>query len=133
LRQAGGDPLGGVRRLQRGFHQRPNPGFPERGGYHRGRGFRAGKTIQLKNIVDEALKECPTIKNVIVYQRGRGKVNMQAGRDFWWHEEIKKASPEHKAEPMKAEDKFFILYTSGSTGKPRASSHHGGLPASTWP
>src|SRR5579859_4658877 len=37
-------------------------------------GFRAGRTIQLKNIVDEALKDCPTVKNVIVYQRGDGKV-----------------------------------------------------------
>ena len=86
-------------------------------------GFRAGKTIQLKNIVDEALKECPTIKNVIVFQRGEGKVNMQEGRDFWWHEEMKKASPIHKAEPMKAEDHFFILYTSGSTGKPKGVLH----------
>src|SRR5260221_11655891 len=67
-------------------------------------GFRAGKTIQLKNIVDEALKDCPTIKNVIVYQRDEGKVQMQAGRDFWWHEEMKKARPDHKAEAMKAED-----------------------------
>ncbi len=86
-------------------------------------GFRAGKTIQLKNIVDEALKDCPTIKNVIVFQRGEGKVNMQIGRDFWWHDEMKKASPNHKAEPMKAEDSFFILYTSGSTGKPKGVLH----------
>ncbi len=86
-------------------------------------GFRAGKTIQLKNIMDEALKDCPSIKNVIVFQRGDGKANMQAGRDFWWHDEMKKASPEHKAEPMKAEDHFFILYTSGSTGKPKGVLH----------
>ncbi|HJT23054.1 MAG TPA: AMP-binding protein, partial [bacterium] len=46
--------------------------------------FRAGRTIQLKNIVDEALKECPTVKSVVVFQRGDGEVTLQAGRDFWW-------------------------------------------------
>jgi len=86
-------------------------------------GFRAGKTIQLKNIVDEALRDCPTVKNVIVFQRGEGKVAMQQGRDGWWHEEMKNASPVHQAEPMKAEDPFFILYTSGSTGKPKGVLH----------
>ncbi len=86
-------------------------------------GFRAGKIIPLKNIMDEALKDCPSIKNVLVFQRGDGKVNMQAGRDFWWHDEVKKASASHKAEPMKAEDPLFILYTSGSTGKPKGVLH----------
>ncbi|HUO56671.1 MAG TPA: acetate--CoA ligase, partial [bacterium] len=86
-------------------------------------GFRAGRTIPLKNIVDEALKDCPTVKNVIVFQRGDGKVNMQAGRDHWWHEETSKAAPAHQAKPMKAEDPFFILYTSGSTGKPKGVLH----------
>ncbi len=86
-------------------------------------GFRAGRTIALKNIVDESLKECPMIKNVIVFQRGDGKVEMRAGRDHWWHEEMKNASPEHRAEPMKAEDPLFILYTSGSTGKPKGVLH----------
>ncbi len=85
--------------------------------------FRAGRTLQLKNIVDEALKECPTIQNVIVYQRGDGKVPMRAGRDSWWHDEIKRASPDHPAGPMKAEDPLFILYTSGSTGKPKGVLH----------
>jgi acetyl-CoA synthetase len=86
-------------------------------------GFRAGKIIPLKNIMDEALKDCPGVKNVIVFQRGDGKVNMQAGRDFWWHDEIQKASPAHKAEAHKAEDPLFILYTSGSTGKPKGVLH----------
>ncbi len=86
-------------------------------------GFRAGRIIPLKNIVDEALKDCPTIKNVFVFQRGDGKVEMKGGRDHWWHEEMKKASPEHEAEAMMAEDPLFILYTSGSTGKPKGVLH----------
>jgi acetyl-CoA synthetase len=85
--------------------------------------YRAGKAIGLKSILDEALKECPTVKNCIVYKRGDGKCNMQAGRDSWWDEETKKASPKHEAKPMNAEDPLFILYTSGSTGKPKGVLH----------
>jgi acetyl-CoA synthetase len=86
-------------------------------------GFRAGREIPLKKVVDEALKECPTVKNVIVFKRGEGQVGMQEGRDFWWHEEIVKASPVHEAPVLKAEDPLFILYTSGSTGKPKGVLH----------
>ncbi len=86
-------------------------------------GFRAGKIIPLKNIVDEGIKDCPSIKTVIVFKRGEGAVAMVKGRDHWWHEEMVKASPVHKAETMKAEDPLFILYTSGSTGKPKGVLH----------
>ncbi len=74
-------------------------------------------------IVDEALKDCPTIQSVIVFQRGDGQVGMKAGRDYWWHEEMRQADPDHQAEAMKAEDPLFILYTSGSTGKPKGVLH----------
>jgi acetyl-CoA synthetase len=86
-------------------------------------GFRAGKTLQLKQISDAAVKDCPTVKNVIVFKRGPGQVEMKDGRDSWWHDLMDKASPVHAAKPMGAEDPFFILYTSGSTGKPKGVLH----------
>ena len=86
-------------------------------------GFRAGKIIPLKNIMDEALADCPGVKTVIVFKRGEGQVNLKPGRDYWWHEEIVKAAPIHQAEAHKAEDPLFILYTSGSTGKPKGVLH----------
>ncbi|MBM3797884.1 MAG: AMP-binding protein, partial [Acidobacteria bacterium] len=49
-------------------------------------GWRRAKEVRLKDAVDEALTECPSVKNVIVAQRTKSNVVMQAGRDHWWHE-----------------------------------------------
>ncbi|GIV35108.1 MAG: acetyl-coenzyme A synthetase [Chitinophagales bacterium] len=86
-------------------------------------GYRGAKTIGLKEIVDEALKTCTTVKKVIVLRRTGQQVDMQAGRDVWWHDEWEKASPAAEPEVMDAEDTLFILYTSGSTGKPKGIQH----------
>ena len=85
--------------------------------------LRAGKHIRLKRIADEALKNCPTIENVIVVKVNDDPCDMQNGRDVWYHDETAKASAECEPEPMNAEDILFILYTSGSTGKPKGVVH----------
>jgi len=87
--------------------------------------YRSGKVIGLKNNADTALASCPTVKTVFVYNRTNTKVDMKAGRDFWWHEEMaaKDIKPECPPEVMDAEDPLFMLYTSGSTGKPKGVLH----------
>ncbi len=87
--------------------------------------LRAGKTIPLKPNADEALKDCPTIEQVVVVQRGGNEVSMVEGRDSWWHDEISAddISSDCPYEVMDAEDPLFILYTSGSTGKPKGVLH----------
>lgn len=84
--------------------------------------LRGPKTISLKNIVDEALVECPTVERCIVFRRTGGPVNMNA-IDTWWHDAIKGMSEHCEAEEMDSEDTLFILYTSGSTGKPKGVLH----------
>lgn len=85
--------------------------------------YRGAKEIPLKKVVDEALKTCPTVQKVIVLKRTDCAIEMQSGRDVWWHDEIKKANQVFDAETMEAEDMLFILYTSGSTGKPKGVVH----------
>ncbi|MEQ1585153.1 MAG: acetate--CoA ligase [Cyclobacteriaceae bacterium] len=85
--------------------------------------YRGDKKLDLKSIIDEAILKCPVVEKTIVYKHTGGSVSMKHGRDFWWHEEIKKASSTCEPELMDSEDLLFILYTSGSTGKPKGMVH----------
>lgn len=85
--------------------------------------YRGAKTIDLKAIVDEGLKKCPSVESVLVAKRINSKINMHDGRDEWLQPLLDKASDECEAEVMDAEDPLFILYTSGSTGKPKGMVH----------
>jgi acetyl-CoA synthetase len=85
--------------------------------------LRASKHIPLKGIADEALENSPSIEKVVVFKRNEEPVNMKAGRDVWYHDEMAKASEVCEPEKMNAEDVLFILYTSGSTGKPKGVVH----------
>jgi acetyl-CoA synthetase len=91
--------------------------------------YQNGKVVELKLTVDDALKRCPSVENVIVVKRVGHEVPMEAGRDHWYHDMLALpiANGKCPTEVMDAEDPLYILYTSGSTGKPKAILHtHGG-------
>jgi len=85
--------------------------------------YRGNKTIDLKEIVDKALEDCPDVESVLVAKRLDADIDMKEGRDEWLQPLLDEASDECEAETMDAEDPLFILYTSGSTGKPKGMLH----------
>lgn len=85
--------------------------------------YRGNKTIDLKEIVDEALNDCAGVNSVLVAKRINSEVTMKEGRDKWLQPLLNNALSECEPEVMDAEDPLFILYTSGSTGKPKGMVH----------
>ena len=95
-------------------------------------GYRKGRVSPLKPVVDQALLlddadgKPTTVKHVLVVQRGGNDIDMRAGRDLWWHDEITSFDGEHTAQGFPAETPLFILYTSGTTGRPKGILHTSG-------
>lgn len=84
--------------------------------------WRRGQTVPLKENVDRAVADTPSVKHVVVVRRTEREVKWTE-RDHWYHELIADRPKTFEPEVMDAEDLLFILYTSGSTGKPKGIAH----------
>ena len=85
--------------------------------------YRRGAEVPLKSSMDEALKQTPSVKNVVVLRRTGSDIHMEPRRDHWWHDLMKEAASVHEAVPLDSEHPLFTLYTSGTTGKPKGVLH----------
>ncbi|HEY1769459.1 MAG TPA: acetate--CoA ligase [Chthoniobacterales bacterium] len=85
--------------------------------------YRRGAIVPLKHNVDEALKGGTSIRRVIVFKRAGNDVQIEEGRDVWWHRELEHVDAHCPPAALEAEHPLYILYTSGSTGKPKGILH----------
>jgi acetyl-CoA synthetase len=90
---------------------------------------RRGRVVPMKQTADSAAARVPTLKHMIILRRTGVMVDMQSGRDHWWHDIIESQSDKAEAESTSAQDLLMIIYTSGTTGRPKGAVHtHCGFP-----
>ncbi len=91
--------------------------------------LRRGKPVPMKSVADQAAARLPDLRHVIVLNQLDLPLEMQAGRDHWWHELVDAQPDQADTEHTDAEDVLMVIYTSGTTGAPKGAVHtHCGFP-----
>ena len=90
--------------------------------------YRRGQVVRVKETADEAVAQCPTVTQVLVYRRLGREIPWTSGRDHWWHDAVAGKSDECAPVAVESDHPCLIIYTSGTTGRPKgAVLTHGGF------
>ena len=85
--------------------------------------YRRGRLVPMKEVLDDALADAPTVERVVVWRRAIGDCPMTPGRDVWWEDVVAGADGSLEPVDVDSEAPYLLAYTSGTTGRPKGALH----------
>ena len=85
--------------------------------------YRRGRLVPMKEVLDDALADAPSVEHVVVWRRASGDCPMTAGRDVWWEDAVANSGGSLVPVEVDSEAPYLLAYTSGTTGRPKGALH----------
>ena len=85
--------------------------------------YRRGRLVPMKEVLDEALVDAPSVEHVVVWRRAGRCCTMAPGRDLWWDDVVEQRPGTLDPVEVDSETPYLLAYTSGTTGRPKGALH----------